>query len=469
MQKITLIHTVRHIFKIPFLRLIIFVFLFISVVLLLFEKEVVIPTLVKFQQKSIESSATRTANHLRKFLHIQGEPAAPDLTVEFEKNLEEVMKDFELLKIKIFNSTGLIVYSSDSREIGEINTHRYFRDQVAQGHVFSKIVKENQASAEGQHVKTSVAEIYVPIVKNGRFLGAFEIYYDITEQNLRIVNNETIIKIVTLATWMLLMLIFVSLLIKAGRGNILKELAEIELTENNRSLARIVAEQTREIRATQIVSVQALAILAEHHDPNTGEHLGRIQIYVRTLVEYLAINPNKYNIYVQHNPDYIEEVVLASLLHDIGKTVIPVEILIKPGKLTPEEFEIVKTHTTIAGQTLGEANQLFKNEFEKNSYLSLARDIALYHHEKWNGEGYPYQLKGEDIPLSARITAIADVYDALTSIRPYKKAWSHDRAFQEIVDGAGSHFDPELVEVFKCCEEQFKRISENTVSRRLLN
>ncbi len=469
MQKISFTQAVRHIFKIPFFRLIVFVFLIISIALLLVEKEIVFPALEKFQQKNIESSAIRTANHLRKLLDIQREPAATDLTDDFEKNLQDLMKDFELSKIKIFNSTGLIVYSSDSREIGEINSHSYFHDQVAQGQVFSKIIQEHQASAEGKVMPISVAEVYVPIIEEGHFRGAFEIYYDITEQNLIVIRNKTIFKIVSLAMWVFLTTVFVSLLLKASRGNMLKERAEVELTESNRWLSRTVAEQTREIRATQIVSVQALAILAEHHDPNTGAHLGRIQIYVRTLVEHLAANPNKYNEYVQRNPDYIEEIVLASLLHDIGKTVIPVEILTKPGKLTPEEFEIVKTHTLIAGQTLGEANKLFREEFGKNSYLALAGDIALYHHEKWNGEGYPHQLKGEDIPLSARLTAIADVYDALTSERPYKKAWSHDQAFQEIVNGAGSHFDPELVEAFKCCEEKFKRISVSAVSHYLLN
>ena len=104
-----------------------------------------------------------------------------------------------------------------------------------------------------------------------------------------------------------------------------------------------------------------------------------------------------------------------------------------------------------------------RKEFGKDSYLALASDIALYHHEKWNGEGYPHRLKGTDIPLSARITAIADVYDALTSERPYKKPWTHARAVAEIINGSGSHFEPELVDAFKHCQKEFKQISENTV------
>lgn len=134
-------------------------------------------------------------------------------------------------------------------------------------------------------------------------------------------------------------------------------------------------------------------------------------------------------------------------------------------KLTPDEFDIIKGHTTIAGEALGKANKTFRKEFGKDSYLALARDIAIYHHEKWNGEGYPHCLIGADIPLSARIIAIADVYDALTSERPYKKVWSHEKATEEIANGSGSHFEPELVEAFKHCEEQFKSISRRTASK----
>lgn len=249
----------------------------------------------------------------------------------------------------------------------------------------------------------------------------------------------------------------------------IKESLTVIETRRNMSFSRetkllehAVFEKTREIKATQIISVQALATLAEHYDSGTGEHLARIQLYIKTLLEHLATSPNQYTEYVQRHPNYIEEIIFASLLHDVGKTGIPVEILAKPGKLTPEEFDIIKGHTTIAGHALNKANEIFREEFGKDSYLALARCIALYHHEKWNGEGYPHRLKGLEIPLSARITAIADVYDALTSERPYKKAWTHEKAFEEIVNCSGSHFEPELVDAFKECEKQFKRIAGDT-------
>ncbi len=146
------------------------------------------------------------------------------------------MKNFELVKVKIFNASGLIVYSSESKEIGEINTNDYFHEQVAKGQIFSKIVEKNQASMEGKLVPTSVAEVYVPILNNAHFQGAFEIYYDITKQNQTIIENEFVFKVASLSTWFLLTLVFVSLLIKASRANLLKANAEEEL-RRNQSLA----------------------------------------------------------------------------------------------------------------------------------------------------------------------------------------------------------------------------------------
>lgn len=459
MGNIHLKDAVIHIFRSPFFKLVFVIFLILSAALFLVQKKIVFPVFQKMQIASIESEAARTANHLKDSLQIQEGPNLLFLSDDLTRNLQQVMKNFELVKIKIFDSTGVVVYSSESKEIGEVNTHDYFHRVVAKGQIFSKIVAENQVSMEGKFVPVSVAEIYVPIISNAQFRGAFEIYHDITEQNKNITRNEMIFKIASFTTWLLLTLVFVSLLIKASQANIMKARAEEELTEANHWLERSVTEKTREIKATQIVSVHALAALAEYYDPDTGEHLARIQLYVKTLLEYLESSPNQYTEYLQHHSSYIREIIFASLLHDIGKTAIPAEILIKPGGLTPEEFDIVKEHTTIAGEALNKANKIFREEFGKDSYLALARDIAMYHHEKWNGEGYPLGLKGSDIPLSARITAIADVYDALTSERPYKEPWSHERASREILKGSGSHFDPELIEAFKQCGEQFRRIS----------
>lgn len=225
----------------------------------------------------------------------------------------------------------------------------------------------------------------------------------------------------------------------------------------NELLDRLVDEKTKEIKLTQTTSIEALAALAEYHDTDTGVHLKRIQSFVKLISLDLAAN-SQYNDYLTNKPKYIDDIVLASLLHDVGKVAIPSEILLKPGKLTTEQFEVMKSHTTIAGKMLKNANRIFLDNFGRDSYLALARDIAFYHHEKWDGTGYPKGLKAEKIPLSARIVALCDVYDALTTERVYKKAWSHEEARKMIFENAGSHFDPIIVESFKNVEKEFDRI-----------
>jgi response regulator RpfG family c-di-GMP phosphodiesterase len=230
------------------------------------------------------------------------------------------------------------------------------------------------------------------------------------------------------------------------------------LTETNALLENKVFEQTREIRVTQKTSIEALAVLAEYYDHDTGAHLSRIQEYVVLLLSWLQEH-SPYAAYIQGKKDYISSTAFASLLHDIGKVAIAKEILLKPGKLTREEFGAIQMHTQIAGQVLNRANQTFVEFFGKDSYLALARDIALFHHEKWNGEGYPSRLREEEIPLSARVVALADVYDALRSKRPYKEPKSHAWAKEEILKERGRHFDPWVVEAFLAQAAEFERIS----------
>jgi len=143
-------------------------------------------------------------------------------------------------------------------------------------------------------------------------------------------------------------------------------------------------------------------------------------------------------------------------LHDIGKVGIPDAILLKPGKLTDKEFEIIKRHTLLGGDAI----RAIETQIEGKSFLKMGRQIAYNHHEKWDGSGYPAGLKGEDIPLSARIVALADVYDALTTERFYKRAYTHDKSRQIIISLKGSHFDPRIVAVFEQLEDEFNRIRE---------
>ena len=209
----------------------------------------------------------------------------------------------------------------------------------------------------------------------------------------------------------------------------------------------IIERRTRQIRSTRNIVFSSLARLAESRDPETGEHLERIEFYTRIIVEHLA-KSGPYS--AEINQSYIDYVARSSILHDIGKVGIPDNILLKPGKLTLEEFEIMKTHAAIGADAIDDAACQSDCDF-----LLVAAEIARYHHERFDGSGYPEKLKGQDIPLSARIVAVPDVFDALTSERVYKSAMSPHDAKEIIVSERGKHFDPEVVDAFVECWELF--------------
>ena len=180
-------------------------------------------------------------------------------------------------------------------------------------------------------------------------------------------------------------------------------------------------------------------------------------LYVKLITRGL-FEESPYKVHLEAYPDIMDDITLASILHDIGKVAIPDRILLKPGKLSDEEFELIKTHTVAGGKILETANKNLKRKVDKKSYLDIAQDIANYHHEKWDGTGYPEGLFQEEIPLSARIVAICDVYDAVSTDRVYKKAWSHDKAKKMILENRGRHFDPVITDVFERLEDAFKQI-----------
>ena len=190
-------------------------------------------------------------------------------------------------------------------------------------------------------------------------------------------------------------------------------------------------------------SILALAKLAEARDESTGEHLDRMKVYSRAIAELLHKNKN----YLEEiSIEYIDNIERFSPLHDIGKVGILDEILLKPGKLTTEEFEEMKRHTTFGTEVLRSAEENMQKKGK--SLFGMGIEIVEGHHEKWDGSGYPYGKKGTEIPLSARIVALADVFDALTSKRPYKDEFTLDRSISIIAEGRGKHFDPMIVDVF---------------------
>lgn len=224
-----------------------------------------------------------------------------------------------------------------------------------------------------------------------------------------------------------------------------------QIENYNHFLEEKVIEQVSEISDSQMATILALAKLAEYRDEDTGRHIERIQYFCRLLVTRLAENPEHKSMLT---PLYIDNISHASPLHDIGKVGIPDQILLKPGKLTPAEFEVMKTHTVIGFDLL----QTVKNRYTKNSFINLGIEISRSHHEKWDGSGYPDGLRGKEIPLSARILAVADVYDALRSKRPYKAGFDHASSMKILLEGKGTHFDPEVIDVFIDLQDEFMRI-----------
>ncbi len=240
------------------------------------------------------------------------------------------------------------------------------------------------------------------------------------------------------------------------------------LKEHNEKLEQMVAERTREVLrqselliqgkqeliAAQGATITAFCSLAEARDNETGNHIHRTRHYIRVLAEYLTEHPRFLG---NLNEEHIQMLFKSAPLHDVGKVAIPDAILHKPGKLLPEEWEIMKQHTTHGRDAIAQAEAELGEHH--GAFLRCAREIAYGHHERWDGSGYPEGLAGEAIPLSARLMALADVYDALISRRVYKEAFPHEKAVAIMDEGRGSHFDPDLLDAFLQIEAAFHAIA----------
>ncbi len=226
----------------------------------------------------------------------------------------------------------------------------------------------------------------------------------------------------------------------------------LELKQHRDHLEELVKERTRRLALTQAVTIESLATLAEYRDPETGGHIKRTQNYVKALAVALKDHPRFRH---ELNDETIELLYLSAPLHDIGKVGVPDQILLKAGKLTDAEFEEMKKHTRYGHDAL----YITEQKLGGDSFLRLARQIAHSHQEKWDGSGYPSGLKGDEIPIAGRLMALADVYDALISKRVYKPPFPHEKAVQIIIEGRGTHFDPDMVDAFVRLESTFRNIA----------
>jgi putative two-component system response regulator len=233
----------------------------------------------------------------------------------------------------------------------------------------------------------------------------------------------------------------------------LKSVADF-LKDKNAYLEAEVVRRTREIGTIQDVTMVAMGSLAETRDNETGNHIRRTQHYIKILAEKMKDNPRFKNYLTDTT---IELLYKSAPLHDIGKVGIPDGILKKPDKLDPDEFDVMKTHTTLGRDAIIQAEKSLNSP---NSFLSVAREIAWSHHEKWDGSGYPRGLSGDDIPMPGRLMAIPDVYDALISKRVYKRGFTHEEAVEIIQKGAGIHFDPDLAVAFMGLSDRFNEVAK---------
>jgi putative two-component system response regulator len=233
---------------------------------------------------------------------------------------------------------------------------------------------------------------------------------------------------------------------------------QVELMSHNQQLEQRVAEQVKAVTASQLATIFALAKLAEARDDDTGQHIERVQTFSKILAEQMREMRMRV---AQLTTAFIENLYQTASLHDIGKVGTPDAILLKPGKLTADEFAEMKKHCDLGATTLAAVLKRHPD----NQFLRVGVEVARSHHEKWNGTGYPDGLQGEAIPLAARIVALADFYDALTSNRCYRPAFSHEDTSRMIHEGGGTHFDPDVVAAFGTIEGEFRRIRQEMQDR----
>lgn len=367
-------------------------------------------------------------------------------------------------KMSLLNQNGYWLSSDDpSKEWGFMYGRRDSLKHQSPS-LWQQIVKDNS----GSFIEGSQRYIYKKVnmysgdnhhnAINSKALGNWYVLSERTAEGFNwpyLVSKSAYIVLILIIYFITLFFLWGASRAKAGR-----EVAENEIKQLNETLEQKVANRTRELEATKSATILGFANLADTRDNETGFHIKRTQCFVRILAQELLENSPYQE---QLSAEQVQVLEKSAPLHDIGKIGIPDDILLKPGKLTESEFNIMKTHTTIGGKALQEAIDSLSSELKvENSsvFLCFAQEIALYHHERFDGSGYPEGLAGTDIPLSARIMAVADVYDALASKRVYKPAFTRDKVEHIMFAESDGHFDPVIIEALKRRREEFWKISQ---------
>ncbi len=346
--------------------------------------------------------------------------------------LRELLEFGAVYRIKIWDKKGTILWSDQKEIIGKSFADNILFQSAIKGEVVYDVDIPDKSENLLEADRGQTLEIYTPVFEKGGIVGVFEFYeadaalHHQISLNIRIVWQLTVVSGICL--YFLQFLIFY----------------------RSHKRQRKINEQ---LLKTEEVTIFALAYQAELRDMETGLHLDRTSLYTRFLADELA-KIEKYREYMTSK--YIEDLVKSAPLHDIGKVGIKDAILRKPGKLTEDEFNEMKRHCEYGVKVLEKAEK----RLHFVSFLEIAIQLTRSHHEKWNGTGYPDGLEGEGIPLSARIMALADVYDALRSARVYKPAFSHEISRKILIDDKGTHFDPDVVDAFLAREKDFETISE---------
>ena len=351
--------------------------------------------------------------------------------LEFEGLAAELQSLGSVFDVKIWDLQGTIVWSSKKELVG-----KNFKDDpdfklASGGKVSGAFMRpDKDENRLGRYSETAL-EIFAPIIFNNETIGVVELYESARELLARIKQGVLVIWTSVIAAGILLYVLLFFIFFKAHQTQ---------------------KSNTIKLERTVDAIIYALAYLAEIRDVETGRHLERTGLYVGIIArELLRLSP--YSKYLSQH--YIIDLMKSSPLHDVGKVGVSDAILHKPGKLTPEEFAEMQKHSDYGAKILIEADK--KLGFQ--SLLTMAIQIAQSHHERWDGKGYPRGISGDNIPLSARIMALADVYDALRSKRCYKEAYTHAESIKIILDGKGTQFDPFVVNAFLSSEKEFEKIS----------